>query len=58
MVEITVKFKDGHVECVSSDTNDVLVAMADLCKQYEGTELAAVTGKVIRVKDLRQGRVQ
>lgn len=53
MVEITVKFKDGHVEYVASDTDDVLGAMADLCEQYEGTELAAVTGKVIR-----QGRAQ
>lgn len=58
MVELTVKFKDGHVEYVSADTNDVLGAMADLHEQYKGHELAAVAGKVIRTKDLRQGRVQ
>ena len=58
MVEITVKFKDGHVEYVASDANNPLQAMADLCEQYSGHELAAVTSKVIRTKDLRQGRVQ
>jgi hypothetical protein len=58
MVEVTVKFKDGHVEYFASDTNDVLGAMADLHEQYKGHELAAVAGKVIRTKDLRQGKVR
>lgn len=50
MVEATVVLKNGTVETAVVNSFD------ELFERYKDADVAAVSGKIIRTKDMRQGR--
>lgn len=52
MVEATVVLKNGESHTVVVNDFD------ELFERFKDQEVAAISGKLIRTKDIRQGRVQ
>lgn len=52
MVEATVVLKNGESQTVIVNSFD------ELFERYKDKDVVAVSGKLIRTKDIRQGRVQ
>lgn len=50
MVEATVVLKNGTVETAVVNSFD------ELFERYKDSEVAAISGKIIRTKDMRKGR--